>query len=166
MDISESPLTMNVTLTDQTGRCRTLSDFRGKVVALFFGYTHCPDECPTTLGKLRLALRQLGPEAARVQVLFVTVDPERDTPAVLAAYLSTFDPSFLGLRGSQAELKTLIGQMKIVSERSDQEGDGYTLAHSANVFLFDRTGHIRVLEAKAADSAALVADLRQLLRES
>ncbi len=166
-DITGSGLGMTVALTDHTGRRRTLADFRGKVVAVFFGYTHCPDVCPTTLGDLKVARQQLGAEdAQQVQVLFVTVDPERDTQQALSQYVPAFDASFLGLRGTPEELKTLAGQMKFFYARANQTGSDYTMDHQAAVYLFDRQGRIRVLETNVAGPATLVEDMRKLLRES
>ncbi|MCW3480144.1 SCO family protein [Neisseriaceae bacterium JH1-16] len=154
-DISTSSLTMNVALTDHTGRRRTLADFRGKVVALYLGYTHCPDVCPATMGELKLA--------KQVQVLFVTVDPERDTQQVLDHFVSAFDPRFLGLRGPPDELKALAGQLKVFYERTGQANGDYAMMHYDGVFLFDRQGHIRVIERSGIGSAALAADMRQLV---
>lgn len=163
-DISASPLSMRVALTDHTGRRRTLADFRGKVVAVFLGYTHCPDVCPTTMARLELVMQQLGKEADQVQVLFVTVDPEHDTPQVLAHWVTAFDPRFLGLRGTPAELKTLASQLKVYYGRTGQAGDD-SIMHNGNVFLFDRRGAIRVLEYTDADAGTLKHDIRQLLQE-
>lgn len=106
-DITGAPFSAAFRLSDQTGRLRSLEEFKGKVVALFFGYTHCPDVCPTTMLELKGALQTMGPQAQAVQVLFVTVDPARDTQAVLARYVPAFDASFLGLRGSEAQLQAL-----------------------------------------------------------
>ncbi|MDE2289934.1 MAG: SCO family protein [Burkholderiales bacterium] len=162
-DISGSSLTMTVALTDDTGRRRTLADFRGKVVAVFLGYTRCPDVCPTTMGELKLAMQQLGQQADLVQVLFVTVDPEHDTLPVLARWVTGFDPRFLGLRGTQEELKALASQLKVYYGRTGKTGDD--IMHNGNVFLFDRHGAIRVLEEMGANSTTLAADIRELLKE-
>ncbi len=164
VDISGSPLTMTATLTDDTGRRRTLADFRGHVVAVFLGYTHCPDVCPTTMGELKLAMQQLGQQADQVQVLFVTVDPEHDTPPVLARWVRGFDPRFLGLRGTPDELKALASQLKVYYGRSGKAGDD--IMHNGNVFLFDRHGAIRVLEETGANSTTLAADMHELLKEN
>lgn len=161
-DISGSPLTMSVTLTDQNGRRRTLADFRGKVVAVFLGYTHCPDVCPATMGELKLAMRQLGQAADQVQVLFVSVDPKRDTPQVLARWVTGFDPRFLGLRGTPDELHTLASQLKVFYGPAQQPSSG-EIMHNGNVFLFDRHGHIRVLEQAGVDARTLATDIGLLL---
>lgn len=165
-DITASSLTMNVTLTDHTGRRRALADFRGKVVAMFLGYTHCPDVCPTTMGELKLALQRLGQDAGQVQVLFVTVDPERDTQQELARFITAFDPRFLGLRGTQDETQALARQMKVFFQRENQAGKDYAMTHYAGVFLFDRQGHIRILERSGTGVDALAEDMRLLLEEA
>ena len=162
LDISASPLTMTVTMTDHTGRRRSLADFRGKVVAVFFGYTHCPDVCPTTMAELGRAMQQLGKDAGQVQVLFVTVDPEHDTLPVLRQWVSAFDPRFLGLRGTPEELKTATSQMKVFGGRSGEPSDN-TIMHNGNVFLFHTKGAVRVLEQTGTDATTLAADIRQLL---
>lgn len=164
-DISGSPLTMSVTLTDQNGRRRTLSDFRGKVVAVFLGYTHCPDVCPATMGELKLAMQQIGQTADQVQVLFVSVDPKRDTPQVLAHWVASFDPRFLGLRGTPDELHTLANQLKVFY-RPAQQPTSDEIMHNGNVFLFDRHGHIRVLEQAGVGAHTLATDIGLLLGET
>nr|WP_238361361.1 SCO family protein [Burkholderia thailandensis] len=163
VDVSGGPMSMTVAMTDHTGRRRTLADFRGKVVALFFGYTHCPDVCPTTMARLELAMQQLGSNADQVQVLFVTVDPEHDTLPVLARWVTAFDPHFLGLRGTPAELKVAASQMKVFAGLSGKPGDE-AIMHNGNVFLFDRKGAVRVLEHSGVDARTLAADMRQLLQ--
>lgn len=165
-DISNSTLSMKVALTDHTGRRRSLADFRGKVVALFLGYTHCPDVCPATMGELKLAMQKLGQDAGQVQVLFVTVDPERDTQQALARFVSAFDPRFIGLRGTEDETQALAGQMKVFFQRENQAGKDYTMMHYDGVFLFDRQGHIRVLERSGTGAEALAADMRLLMEEA
>jgi len=161
-DISGAPMTLTVAMTDHTGRRRTLTDFRGKVIALFFGYTHCPDECPATMAQLARAMQLLGTEADQVQVLFVTADPMRDTLPVLAKWVTGFDPRFLGLRGTPDELRAAASQMKVVAGPSGLPADE-TIMHNGNVFLFDRSGAVRVLEDSGVDAQTLAADMRQLL---
>ncbi|TAM53931.1 MAG: SCO family protein [Paraburkholderia sp.] len=162
MDISGASMTMTAAMTDHNGRRRTLADFRGKVIALFFGYTHCPDECPATMAQLARAMQLLGKQADQVQVLFVTADPARDTLPVLAKWLTGFDPRFLGLRGTPDELRAAASQMKVVAGPSGKSGDE-TIMHNGNVFLFDRNGAVRVLEDSGVDARTLAADMRQLL---
>lgn len=165
-DISGAPFSAQFRLTDQTGKTRSLEDFKGKVVALFFGYTHCPDVCPTTMLELKGAMATLGPKAAReVQVLFVTVDPGRDTQAVLAQYVPAFDASFLGLRGSEVELQSLAKQMRIVYQRSEGGNGTYTMDHTAGTYIFDRAGRIRLMVAYGAGAKVFAHDLKLLLAQ-
>ncbi|MCP9759220.1 SCO family protein [Aquitalea sp. S1-19] len=163
-DISGVAFGGNFTLTNQQGKTVSLADFRGKAVALFFGYTHCPDVCPTTLLEYAQAMKALGPQADRVQVLFVSLDPARDTPAVLAAYVPHFDRRFIGLTGSQTQVDRVATQFKVVAQKVATEGGGYTLDHSAGSYLFDGAGNLRVYQAYGTPSAALVHDIRELLR--
>lgn len=151
-------------LTDHTGRRRTLADFHGKAVALFFGYTHCPDVCPTTLGELAQTLEQLGKDAGKVQVLFVTLDPERDTPAVLAQYVPSFNPAFLGLTGTEDEVAVVAKSFKVFYQKQVSASKlGYTLDHSANTFVFDPQGRLRLMYGFGRGAAPIVHDINQLL---
>src|SRR5450755_4326152 len=128
-------------LHDTAGARRTLADYRGKVVVLYFGYMNCPDACPTTLAALRQAMTDLGADADRVQVLFVTVDPERDTPALLEQYVKSFDPRFAGLTGSLAEITAAAKQFKIFFAKSPGTKPGrYGVDHSTQTYLMDTTG--------------------------
>ncbi|CUA81959.1 Cytochrome oxidase Cu insertion factor, SCO1/SenC/PrrC family [Gulbenkiania indica] len=163
-DISGADFGGSFALTAHTGKKVALSDFKGKVVALFFGYTHCPDVCPTTMLEYAGAMKKLGERARDVQVLFVSVDPARDTPAVLAGYVPGFDARFIGLTGSEAEVRRVAEQFKVVAQKVPAEGGGYTMDHSAGSYLFDREGQLRVYEAYGAGSANLAHDLDQLLR--
>src|SRR6266436_1602203 len=132
-------------LTDASGAPRSLVDFRGKVVVMFFGYTQCPDACPTTLSELAAALQKLGPDAARVQVLFVTVDPERDTPDLLSRYVPAFNPSFLGLRGDAQATADAAKEFKVIYQKQPGATPGsYSMDHSAGTFIFDPQGRLRV----------------------
>ena len=150
-------------LTDQNGKARHLEDFRGKAVVLFFGFTHCPDVCPTTLGDIANALKSLGPDAERVQVLFVTVDPERDTPKELAQYVGAFDPRFLALYGDLAATQRTAKEFKIYFEKR-RSGDSYTIDHSAQSYVIDPQGRLRLLVRQDRIREDLVDDLRTLLR--
>ena len=151
-------------LSDHHGRRRTLADFHGKVVVLFFGYTHCPDVCPTTLGELALVLKQLGKDADKVQVLFVTLDPARDTPAVLAKYVPTFNPSFLGLTGTEAEIAQVAQSFKVFYQKQDSGSKaGYSLDHSANTYVFDPQGRLRLMYVFGSGAGPIVHDIKQLL---
>lgn len=154
-------------LTDQDGRPVTAADYRNDVVLLYFGYTECPDECPTTLAMLANALRTLGPQASQVRVLFVSVDPRRDTTAVLKRYVNNFGPDFVGLRPDQDELTALSKRYRIAYhyEKPDKYGN-YEVDHSSAIFIFDRTGHARLLGLEDTTSQQVSSDLRRLLASS
>ena len=164
-DITGASFGGDFVLQDHHGKARRLADFKGKVVALFFGYTHCPDVCPTTMAEYAAVLRQLGPKAdAAVQVLFVSLDPQRDTPALLSQYVPAFNPAFIGLTGTDKQIAEVAGQYKIVYQKQG-EGANYTLDHSAGSYLLDKQGHLRVLENYGAPPATLAADLKILIEE-
>jgi len=151
-------------LTDHHGQRRSLADFHGKVVVLFFGYTHSPDVCPTTLGELGITLKRLGPDASKVQVLFVTLDPARDTPAVLAQYVPSFNPSFLGLTGTDEEIAQAAKSFKVFYKKQQSDSKaGYTMDHSANTFVLDGQGRLRLMFGFGTGAAPLVHDIQQLL---
>jgi len=150
-------------LTDHTGRARTLADFRGKAVVLFFGFTQCPDVCPTTLADIASSLKKLGADADRVQVLFVTVDPERDTPKALAEYVGAFDPRFIALRGDAAQTQRVAKEFRIYYEKRKQ-GDDYTVDHSGQTYVIDPQGRLRLLVRHERIAQDLADDLRTLLR--
>jgi protein SCO1/2 len=149
-------------LTDHNGKARRLEDFRGKAVVLFFGFTHCPDVCPTTLVEVAGALKQLGPAADRVQVLLVTVDPERDTQEALAKYVTAFDPRFLGLRGDLAATQRVAKEFKIYFEKR-KTGDTYTVDHSGQTYVLDPQGRLRLLVRPERIGQDLAPDLKALL---
>lgn len=162
-DITGADYGKELTLTDHTGKTRTLSDFRGKVVVVFFGYTHCPDVCPTTLAELKVAREQLGDDGKRVQVLFVTVDPERDTRELLAIYVPAFDPSFLGLYGDAAATARVAKEFKVFYQKAPGKTPGsYTVDHTSGSYVFDPQGRLRLL-VRPGNVPNLVADLRILL---
>ena len=150
-------------LTDHNGKRRRLEDFRGKAVVLFFGFTHCPDICPTTLVEVSNALKALGADAERVQVLFVTVDPERDTQDALAKYVTAFDPRFLGLRGDASATQRVAKEFKIYYEKR-KSGDSYSVDHSGQSYVIDPQGRLRLLVRPDRIAEDLPADLRTLLR--
>lgn len=165
IDITGADYAKGFSLTDPTGKTRTLADFRGKVVIVFFGYTHCPDVCPTTLVELKQVMQKLGPDADKVQVLFITLDPERDTAKVLAQYVPAFDPRFLGLYGDAATtLKTAKDFKVFYEKRAGSAPDSYTIDHSAASFAFDPAGRLR-LYVKHDQIVALAEDVRVLLKE-
>jgi protein SCO1/2 len=151
-------------LADPSGRVRRLEDFRGKVVVVFFGFTHCPDVCPTTLADIAGALKKLGPDSDRVQALFITVDPERDTPADLERYVKAFDPRFIALRGDLPATQRVAKDFKIYFEKRKQ-GDSYTVDHSSQSYVIDPQGRLRLLVRPDRLSADLADDLRTLLGE-
>lgn len=164
VDISGANYARDFALTDQNGKPRTLADFRGKVVVMFFGYTQCPDVCPTTMADLSSVMKQLGPDAKRVQVLFVTLDPERDTPRVLAAYVPGFDPRFLGLYGSAQQTADVAREFKVFYQKVEgPTPTSYTLDHSAGSYVFDPTGHLRLFMRNAELPSAILHDLKLLL---
>jgi protein SCO1/2 len=151
-------------LTDHNGKPRTLADFRGKVVVLFFGYTQCPDVCPTTMAELSNVMQQLGPQARQVQVLFVTLDPERDTQALLAQYVPAFNPDFLGLYGDAAATAKVAKEFKVFYSKVPGATPGsYTIDHMAGSYVFDREGKLRLFVRNGQNPAALVHDIRLLL---
>ncbi len=166
-DITGAPWGKDFHLTDHAGRPRALSDFRGKVVAIFFGYTHCPDVCPTTLSDFALALRDLGADGKKVQVLFVTVDPERDTPELLARYVPSFNPDFLGMYTDPASLAALAKDFKVVYQKNTQSGSkNYLIDHSAGTYVYDAHGQLRLHIPYGAGARDIAHDLRQLLGKS
>lgn len=162
-DITGAPYGHALELADHAGKPRRLEDWRGKVVVLFFGFTHCPDICPTTLADIAGAVRQLGPDAGRVQVLMVSVDPERDSSQDLAKYVTAFDGRFLGLRGDLAATKKAAAEFKIYFEKRKQ-GDGYTVDHSAQSYVIDPQGRLRLLVRHDRIAQDLAHDLRTLLK--
>jgi protein SCO1/2 len=162
-DITGADYGKTLELTDHTGKPRRLEDFRGKAVVLFFGFTHCPDICPTTLVEVSNALKTLGADAERVQVLFVTVDPERDTPEALAKYVTAFDPRFLGLRGDAAATQRVAKEFKIYFEKR-KSGDTYSVDHSGQSYVIDPQGRLRLLVRPDRIATDLTDDLRALLR--
>ena len=165
-DITGAGYGKALSLTDQNGRPRTLADFRGRVVALFFGYTHCPDVCPTTLAELSQVMKMLGPDADRVQVLFVTVDPGRDTPAVLSQYVTAFDPRFLGLYGDAAATRRAAKEFKVFYEKHEGAAPGeYSMDHSAGTYVIDPKGRLRLFVGYGKAGADLAHDIRTLLNE-
>ncbi|WP_024304371.1 SCO family protein [Pseudogulbenkiania sp. MAI-1] len=163
-DIAGAQFGGDFTLTDHTGKVRSLSDFKGKVVALFFGYTHCPDVCPSTMLEFASAMKLLGAEADQVQVLFITVDPERDTPALLAGYVPHFDARFIGLSGSPEAVRQVEERFKIVAQKRSEPGGGYSVDHSAGAYLIDRSGRLRVYLPYGLPAADLAHDIKELIR--
>jgi protein SCO1/2 len=151
-------------LTDHNGRQRTLADFKGKAVVLFFGYTQCPDVCPTTLSTMREAMALLGDDGGRVQVLFASVDSARDTQALLAQYVPSFHPSFLGLRGSDEVIAATAKDFKVFYlKQPGKTPDSYSVDHSTGSYAFDPSGRLRLLLRHGETPANVAADLKLLL---
>ena len=163
-DITGSSFGRDFELRDPQGNTRRLADFRGKAVVVFFGYTQCPDVCPTTLAALAEAMKDLGPDADRVQVLFITVDPERDTPALLAQYVPAFDRRFLGLYGDAEATARTAKEFKIIYQKVPGSSAGtYTMDHSAGTYVFDPQGRLRLYVANGQGADVFAHDLRELL---
>ena len=163
-DITGADFARDFKLTDHNGQPRTLASFKGKIVAVFFGYTHCPDVCPTTLSDFAAALKQLGPLADQVQVLFVTVDPQRDTPELLKIFVPAFDPRFLGMTTDAVSLKALAQEYKVVYQKTSVKGaDNYLIDHSAGTYVYDAEGRLRLLVPYGSSPDLIARDLKTLL---
>lgn len=151
-------------LTDHNGKVRTLADFRGKAVLVFFGFTQCPDVCPTTLAEMASVMKELGPLADRVQVLFISVDPERDTPELLSHYVPAFDSRFLGLVGDKAATEKVAKEFKVFYQKvPGKEPGSYTVDHTAGSYVFDPQGRIRLFVRHGQGAEPIVHDLKLLL---
>lgn len=164
-DITGASFGRDFALIDHTGKPRTLADYRGKAVVVFFGYTQCPDACPTTLSALAEAMKRLGSDADRVQVLFVTVDPARDTPALLAEYVPAFDPRFAGLYGDDAATERVAKEFKVIYQKQPGANPRtYTVDHSTGTYIFDPQGRLRLYASHGQSPDVFAHDLRELLR--
>jgi len=165
-DVTGADCCKDFRLTDHKGKVRTLADFRGKVVVMFFGYTQCPDVCPTTMLEMKAVLQQLGADAQRVQMLFVTLDPERDTRELLSTYVPAFDPSFLGLYGDMETTSRTAKEFRVFYQKQPGSTPGsYTVDHTAGSYVFDPQGRVRLFARYGDGGANLAADLRTLLRQ-
>ncbi len=152
-------------LTDHHGKPRTLADFKGKVVLMFFGYTQCPDVCPTTMAEMAAVMKELGPQADQVQVLFVTVDPERDTQPLLAEYVPAFDKRFIGLYGDAAATAKVAKDFKVFyAKQPGKEPGSYTMDHTSASYVFDPKGKVRLFVRHGQGAAPIVHDIKQLLQ--
>jgi protein SCO1/2 len=166
-DITGAAFARDFKLTDHNGQPRNLASFKGKVVAIFFGYTHCPDVCPTTLSDFAAALKQLGPLSDQVQVLFVTVDPQRDTPALLKMFVPAFDSRFLGMVTDADSLKAVAKEYKVVYQKTSVKGvDNYLIDHSAGTYVYDAKGRLRLLIPYGSSPDLIAHDLKVLLESS
>ncbi len=164
-DVTGAQFGTTFTLTDHNGSVRTLSDFKGKAVVLFFGYTHCPDICPATMAEIAGAMKKLGKQAERVQVLFVTLDPERDSPATLRQYLSAFDPAFLGLYGDDQATREIASEFKaFYQKQAGTSPSHHTVDHSTGIYIFDPLGKLRLYATKGNGGDSLARDIAELLR--
>ncbi len=164
-DVTGADFGKSLALTDHTGKPRTLADFQGKVVVIFFGFTQCPDVCPTTLAEMAKVVKDLGADGEKVQVLFVSVDPERDTPELLKQYVTAFDPTFLGLVGDAAATTRTTKEFKVYVQKQPTQGGGYSVDHSAGTFILDQKGSLRLFAQPNAGAAALLGDIRTLLKQ-
>ena len=165
-DITGADYGKSLKLPDFTGKVRTLADFKGDVVLVFFGYTHCPDVCPTTLAEMKAVKAQLGEQGKRFQVIFVTVDPERDTPELLANYVRAFDPTFLGLRGSPEATAEVAKDFKVFYQKvPGKTPDGYSVDHSAGSYVFDPQGRLRLFVRYGQTADKIAADIKTLLAQ-
>jgi len=166
IDLTGADYAKDFHLTDQNGQPRSLADFRGKVVVLFFGYTQCPDVCPTTMADLAQAKKALGADGDKLQVLFVTVDPERDTAALLKGYMANFDPTFLALRGTPEQTEQVAKDFKVYYKKVDGPTPAtYTMDHSAASYVYDKQGRLRLYARYGNGPEALVSDLKLLMQQ-
>jgi protein SCO1 len=164
VDITGADYGRGFSLTDHTGQPRTLADYKGRLVTLFFGFTHCPDVCPTSLATMKQALDLLGDDAGRVQVLFVTVDPERDTAELLANYVPKFDPAFVGLRGDLAATEAVAKEYKVFYQKVAGSTEGqYSMDHSAGTYVHDAEGRLRLFIRHGETPQNIADDLKVLL---
>jgi protein SCO1/2 len=166
IDLTGARYAQGFNLPDFDGKPRTLADFKGKVAVVFFGYTQCPDACPTTMAELAGILKTLGPDASRIQVVFISVDPSRDSPALLKSYVTNFRPDFLALRGDEAQTQAVIKDFKLIVEKvPGKTPDSYTIDHTAGTYIFDPQGRVRLFASQSLDPALLTDDLKALLAE-
>ncbi|WP_174255744.1 SCO family protein [Variovorax sp. PBS-H4] len=165
VDITGADYAKGFTLTDADGKQRTLADFKGKVVVMFFGYAQCPDVCPTTMSEMAQVKQQLGSDGDKLQVLFVTVDPERDTPAVMKAYMEAFDPGFVALIPTPEQLAALGKDYKVYYKKVEgKTPTSYSMDHSAASFIYDTEGRLRLYARYGAGVPAMVSDIKALLK--
>jgi len=166
IDITGANYAQGFRLRDTQGQVRQLSDFKGKVVFVFFGFTQCPDVCPTTMAELAEVRERLGSVGQDVQGVFISIVPERDRPQVLQAYVQALDPSLVGLTGSPEEIKAAARDFKIFFQKvPTQDGQSYSMDHTAMSYVFDRAGQVRLAVRYGQSVDALTEDLRQLLSE-
>ena len=164
VDITGADYGSKMSLPDQNGKVRTMADFKGKVTVVFFGYTQCPDVCPTTMAELAQVKKSLGKDGDRLQGVFITIDPERDTPELLKAYLTAFDPSFIALRGTLEQTAAAAKDFKVYYAKvPSKSADSYTMDHTAGSYVFDEAGRLRLFTKYGGGAEALAADLKNLI---
>lgn len=167
IDLTGADYAQGFSLTDHNGQLRTLKDFAGKVVVVFFGFTQCPDVCPTSMAELAQVKQQLGPDGDKLQGIFITVDPERDTADMLKAYMANFDPTFLALRPTLEQLPQVARDFKIYYKKVEGKTPGsYTMDHSAGSYVFDEKGRIRLYNRYGSGADGLASDIRLLIKSS
>jgi protein SCO1 len=165
VDITGAEYGKDFALPDTEGRMRSIKDFQGKAVVVFFGYTQCPDACPTTMAEIGEAKKMLGPDGGKVQGVFITVDPERDTPELLKAYVANFGPDMVALRGNAAQTAAVAKEFKVFYKRVDSKAPGsYLMEHTASSYVFDPQGRLRLYSRYGSGTQALADDLKLLLR--
>ena len=167
IDITGADYATGFSLTDHNGQARTLADFKGKVVVIFFGYTQCPDVCPTSMSEMAQAKQLLGADGDKLQGLFVSVDPERDTPEIMKEYMGSFDPTFLALYAQPDKLPEVAKSFRIYYKKVDgKTPTSYTLDHSAGSYVYDTQGRLRLYHRYGSGAPALAGDLKKLLAEA
>lgn len=165
IDITGAKFATGFSLLDHNGKERSMADFKGKIVVVFFGFTQCPDVCPTAMTELAEVKKKLGKDGERLQGIFITLDPERDSPVVLKAYMANFDPSFLALHGSLARIEETAKHYKVHFKKAEgKTPSSYTIDHSVGSFVYDPQGQIRLFTRPGGGVDALVHDLKILLK--
>ena len=166
VDLTGAEYAQQFDLPDFDGKRRTLADFKGKVTAVFFGYTQCPDACPTTMAELAGIAKALGTDAGKLQVVFITIDPARDTAPLLKAYVTNFNPAFLALRGNDAQTKAVAKEFKVFYEKvPGKTADSYTMDHTAGTYVFDEQGRVRLFARQNMDPDQLTVDVKALIAQ-
>lgn len=167
IDLTGADYAQGFSLADQDGQVRTLKDFAGKIVVVFFGFTQCPDVCPTSLAELAEVKKLLGPDGDKLQAIFITIDPERDTPELLKAYMGNFEPSFVALRPTLEQLPGVAKDFKIYYKKVDgKTPTSYSMDHSAGSYIFDGKGRVRLYNRYGSGAEALTSDIRLLLKNA
>jgi len=163
VDLTGADYAKGFSLKDASGKVRSLAEFKGKLVLVFFGYTQCPDVCPTTMSEMAAVMKELGKDADKLQVIFITLDPERDTPALLAQYVPAFDARFIGLYGDAKETEQVARDFKIFYKKVPGKNGNYSIDHTAGSYVFDREGNLRLFVRNDKGTASITSDLKQLL---